>query len=127
MDHGATESMAGIRRIGTATPAGRVTINVHFAGRGRWKVVFADRHRGVTCDSFDDALKVAHLMLARNGHCELIVHDAYQRVISRELGPEAEEDSPVKAARYAETAPAMQRTGRLHGGAHRSSDARSGW
>jgi hypothetical protein len=39
----------------------------------------------VTCETFDDARRVAYRRAARARPCELIVHDAYHRVLHREL------------------------------------------
>ena len=52
---------------------------------GRWKVVPSDRRERITCETFDDARRVAYLAVAHTRPCELIVRDAYHRVIHREL------------------------------------------
>jgi hypothetical protein len=39
----------------------------------------------VTCETLDDARRVAFLCAARGRSCELIVYDAYDRVMQREF------------------------------------------
>ncbi len=54
------------------------------------------QHKSVTCETFDDARRVAYLYAARARPCELIVHDAYHRVLHRELiDGRASTDGPV--------------------------------
>lgn len=45
------------------------------------------RERGtcVTCDTLDDARRIGYLWAAQCHPCELIVHDAYHRVIERDF------------------------------------------
>lgn len=58
-------------------------VSVDPNGRGAWEVAHPDADRRVTCQTLEDAKKVAHQAAGR-GSCELIVHDAYHRVIERE-------------------------------------------
>jgi hypothetical protein len=60
-----------------------LTVRVERNWRGGWEVVMADRHR-VVCETLEDARRVAYLQVARARPCELIVHDAYHRVLHRE-------------------------------------------
>jgi hypothetical protein len=65
--------------------ATRVTIRVQRTVRGRWEVAVPGRRKGIICDTLDEARRVAYLAVARTRPCELIVHDAYHRVIHQEL------------------------------------------
>ena len=60
------------------------TVRVERTERGRWEVVAPDHDR-VMCETLDDARRAAYVSAARIAECELIVHDAYHRVLSREL------------------------------------------
>jgi hypothetical protein len=53
-------------------------------GSGMWEVEVPDRHARVRCETLDDARRVAYLYAARKRACELIVRDAYQRVVYHE-------------------------------------------
>jgi hypothetical protein len=53
--------------------------------RGAWEVGIPDRRERVACETIDDARRVAYLCAARRHPCELIVRDAYHRVIHREF------------------------------------------
>lgn len=64
-------------------PPAPVTIRVEHDAHGGWSVTLPD-HR-VTCETLDDARRVAYLCAARARPCQLIVHDAYHRVLQREL------------------------------------------
>ena len=62
-----------------------VTISVDPNGRGAWNVASPDLPRPITCETLEDARTVAHLNAAHGRRCELVVHDAYHRVIEREI------------------------------------------
>jgi hypothetical protein len=62
-----------------------ITVRVEHDGRGRWSVAMPDQSRAVSCETLDDARRVAYQCAARSRPCELIVHDAYHRVLQREL------------------------------------------
>ena len=66
-------------------PCEPVTIRVQRTLRGRWEVILLGRHKGITCETLDEARRVAYLAVAHTHPCELIVHDAYYRVIHREV------------------------------------------
>jgi len=51
--------------------------------RGAWDVALPDGPPHLTCDTLDAARKVGQLSAASRWPCELIVHDAYHRVIQR--------------------------------------------
>lgn len=61
-----------------------ITVRMECSGRGRWEVAAPDRDR-IMCETLDDARRAAYVSAARTAACELIVHDAYHRVLSREL------------------------------------------
>jgi hypothetical protein len=58
---------------------------VEHGARGRWKVLTPDRARPITCETFQEAERAAYLAVARAKACELIVRDAYHRVLHHEL------------------------------------------
>ncbi len=61
-----------------------VRVRVDRTGRGRWDVEMPDHHR-MSCETLDDARRIAFLSAANARPCELIVHDAYHRVVQHEL------------------------------------------
>jgi hypothetical protein len=65
-------------------------IRVDMDGHGRWDVVSSDPETHVVCASLDDARRVAFGRAARR-RCELVVCDAYHRVVLHQVtdGPEA--------------------------------------
>lgn len=65
--------------------ADTVTISVHRILRGRWEVLLSGRREPITCETLDEAKRVAYLTVVQSHPCELVVHDAYHRVIDREL------------------------------------------
>jgi len=67
------------------TPSSAVAVRVDFGGRGRWEVKLPDQFARVRCDTLDDARAMAHVCAERRGPCELIVCDAYHRVLLREF------------------------------------------
>lgn len=67
------------------TPMRPVTVQVDRNGRGAWEVAMPDQLKPVTCETLDDARRVAHLCAAHRCPCELIVCDAYHRVLHHEL------------------------------------------
>jgi hypothetical protein len=66
-------------------PSEPITVRVEHDERGGWSVAMPNRRNRVTCETFDDARRVAYLCAAHTRPCELIVHDAYYRVLHREL------------------------------------------
>ena len=59
-----------------------MTVSVDPNGRGAWDVAQPDGLRHITCQTLDEARQLAY-KAARRRTCELIVHDAYHRVIER--------------------------------------------
>lgn len=60
-----------------------VTVLVERDEHGGWSVALPERQ--VTCETLDDARRIAYLCVAHTRPCELIVRDAYHRVLHREL------------------------------------------
>jgi hypothetical protein len=53
--------------------------------RGQWEVGLDELTEQQRCATLDEARRVAHQMAAGRRPCELVVRDAYHRVIGREL------------------------------------------
>ena len=68
-----------------AAPPEPITVQVDRTGRGAWAVAMPGQRERVTCETLDDARRIAYLSAARRRPCELIVCDAYHRVLHREL------------------------------------------
>lgn len=66
-------------------PMKPVTVSVDVGDRGAWTVELSDRRERFTCSTLEEASRVAHGCAARRRPCELIVRDAYHRVVRREL------------------------------------------
>jgi len=64
------------------TPMQEASIRVDFDGQGGWEVDL-DESR-IMCASLADARRIALLKAAHRRPCELVVRDAYHRVIERE-------------------------------------------
>lgn len=61
-----------------------VTVLLHLDSRGRWSVDLPGGSE-VICETLDDARRVAYLCAARRRPCELLMQDAYHRVVRREF------------------------------------------
>jgi hypothetical protein len=57
------------------------TVRVLLNARGQWEVVRPHCVRPLRCTSLDHATREAYAVAARNAPCELVVHDAYHRVV----------------------------------------------
>lgn len=62
-----------------------ITISVDPDGRGAWEVTVRNELSHVECRTLDDARRVAYRSASGRRPCELIVRDAYHRVIQRTL------------------------------------------
>ena len=62
-----------------------ITLCIDPDGRGAWDLVISEDLEHVSCATLDDAKRVAYRRAADRRPCELIVRDAYHRVIGREL------------------------------------------
>ena len=60
-------------------------VSVDPDGRGAWQVVLADTDDHIVCTTLAEARQIAYRTAARRRPCELIVHDAYHRVIQSEI------------------------------------------
>jgi hypothetical protein len=69
-------------RMATATSA---ILRVDLNSRGSWDVALPDGSEPVTCETMEQARRVAYEIAAGRRPCELIVCDAYHRVLHREL------------------------------------------
>ena len=67
----------------TINPSSIVSIDPD--GRGAWEVVLPESRDHVHCATLEDARRVAYGGVASRRPCELIVRDAYHRVIKREV------------------------------------------
>ena len=63
------------------------SINVDLTTRGAWEVRLPGDGEHMLCPTFDEAVRVGLRCAADGEGCELIVHDAYHRVVHRELVP----------------------------------------
>jgi hypothetical protein len=70
-----------------------ITISVDPDGRGAWEVTVRNEH--VACRTLDDARKVAYRSASSRRPCELVVRDAYHRVIQRTVIAEDRAAAPV--------------------------------
>ena len=61
------------------------TINVERGRRGDWQVVVPDEDGPVSCQTLRDAQWVAYVLAADRQPCQLVIRDAYHRVVEREL------------------------------------------
>ena len=60
-------------------------INVDLASRGSWEVLLPAPGERVVCATLDDAVRVGYRYAANGEGCELVVRDAYHRVVRHEL------------------------------------------
>jgi hypothetical protein len=73
------------RSVPTSARSTPRTVRVDLNRRGVWEVALSDRRERVPCETLDDARRVAYLCAAHTRPCELIVCDAYHRVLQREF------------------------------------------
>ena len=64
--------------------AGSVTVCVDRNDHGDWQVALPDQREPVTCETLDDARRIAYLCAAERRPCELVVRDAYHRVVEHD-------------------------------------------
>jgi hypothetical protein len=60
-----------------------ITVSVDPDGRGAWEVTVRSELAHVACRTLEDARKIAYRSASGRRPCELIVRDAYHRVIQR--------------------------------------------
>ncbi len=62
-----------------------MTISVERGSRGDWQVALPEDDGRLSCETLVDARWVAYLLAADRQPCQLVVRDAYHRVVDREL------------------------------------------
>ena len=67
------------------SPAISRSVQVDINARGGWNIELSGDAKPFTCETFEDAQRLAYLWAAGRSPCELIVHDAYHRVVHREF------------------------------------------
>jgi hypothetical protein len=74
----------------------QASVIVHPDHRGGWEVSVSDRPAGIKCDTLEEAQRVAWHVAERRQPCDLVVHDAYERVLRHELiDPQTADESTV--------------------------------
>lgn len=68
--------------IAEAPPA---TVRVDHNPRGAWAVALSGQTAPVTCETLEEAKRLAYLCAVRHRPCELITCDAYHRVLRRKI------------------------------------------
>ncbi len=61
------------------------TVRVDISVRGAWEIELTDRGDRIRCETLEEASRVAYRCAAEQRPCELIVRNAYHRVVQREL------------------------------------------
>ena len=61
------------------------TVCVERNWRGEWEVAVAEQSNRMSCPTLDEARRVARQTAERRRPCQLVVRDAYHRVIGPEL------------------------------------------
>ncbi len=75
-------------------------VRVELNRRGDWDIELSDQDSRVTCETLEEAERVAHICAAYRQPCELVVCDAYHRVLHSELV-----DASTDQARQASQSP----------------------
>jgi hypothetical protein len=60
-------------------------VRVRHGARGMWEIVLPERGERLTCSTLQDASREAYRRASDRRPCEVIVHDAYHRVLRHEL------------------------------------------
>ena len=81
-DRGWRAVSSGAQHTSRAAP---ITVCVQHHPRGYWEVITPDRRVRISYETFDDARRIAFLAVAHARSCELIVRDAYNRIVEHEL------------------------------------------
>lgn len=61
------------------------SVTVNATRRGGWEVSCPESDFRIRCETLDDARRLARRCAARTSPCDLVVHDAYNRVVEHEL------------------------------------------
>jgi hypothetical protein len=64
-----------------ATKNHEPTVRVLLNARGQWEVLTPHRLRPLRYNTLEEATRAAHAVASKEGPCELVVHDAYHRVV----------------------------------------------
>jgi hypothetical protein len=72
-----------------------ITVSVDPDGRGAWEVTVRNELSRVGCKTLEDARKVAYRSASGRRPCELVVRDAYHRVIQRTVIDDERTAAPV--------------------------------
>jgi hypothetical protein len=62
-----------------------VIVRIQHDSDGRWNVTAVGAQRPISCETLDDARRVAYLSFAHAHRCELIIRDVERHVLHREL------------------------------------------
>ena len=65
-------------------PMSPVTVRIDRTGRGAWEVAMPNQRERVTCETLEDARRVAYLCVVPGRPREVIVCDAYDLVLHHE-------------------------------------------
>jgi hypothetical protein len=63
----------------------RIVVHVNAGPRDGWEVVLPEGAGGVRCETLDEARRVALRAAAHARRCDLVIRDAYERVVEHEL------------------------------------------
>jgi hypothetical protein len=63
----------------------QTTVRVDLSVRGVWEVALSDRSDRVTCNTLEEAGRLAQSCAEKRRPCELIVRDAYHRVVHHQV------------------------------------------
>jgi hypothetical protein len=61
------------------------TVHVDLNSRGQWEVALPEPSERINCESLDAARSLGYMCAERSRPCELVVRDAYHRVLQRQL------------------------------------------
>jgi hypothetical protein len=59
-------------------------IEIHRRRGDEWEVTIPSRQQRVICPTFQEAARRGYQLAAKEAECEVVVHDAYHRVVRRE-------------------------------------------
>jgi hypothetical protein len=62
-----------------------MTVHVDHTVRGSWEIALPDQREPLVCKTLEEASLVAYRCAADRRPCELVVRDAYHRVLRHEL------------------------------------------
>jgi hypothetical protein len=97
------------------------TVRVDISVRGVWEVALSDPGERVTCETLEEANRVAHRCATDRRPSELIVCDAYHRVVHRELinGGEERRRAPLPVSELVASRPVARSCGTIGQGPRR--------